>query len=90
MNKLIIGVAIIATLYMVFHIGRYYERTTVRPVNAVFNAGYRNGAYNVLAELVECHNLDTEILLDRYNMYRRLVNTYDSVYMDDNSYPCTE
>lgn len=90
MNKLILGVALLATLYMVFHTGRYYERAGQVPVNEAYNAGYRNGAYNVLAELVQCYGIDDQFTLQRYHTYQRLVNTLDNGQMDNENYPCWE
>lgn len=55
----------------------------------LFNAGYRNGAYNVLNTLVFCYGVNDIAVTTELNIYRELVAKHDGINLD-NEYPCTE
>ena len=75
--------------YMIFHIGRWYEyryNTTERIGS--YNAGYRSGRLEALAQIVECDGSKDPAVLRDYQIMTDILRKFGE--LDNSPYPCTE
>jgi hypothetical protein len=89
MNKVIAVFIMLTVGYFVWHLGRYYEYKTNRAESiTTYNAGYRSGRMDALAQIVECDNSKDPAVLRDYSIMTETLLRFGE--LDSSPYPCEE
>lgn len=89
MNKAIAVLFVLMVAYFIWHLGRYYEYKTARAESVTtYNAGYRAGRLDALAQIVECDGSKDEAVLRDYAIMTETLQRFGE--LDNTPYPCEE
>jgi hypothetical protein len=89
MNKAVAVLFVLMVAYFIWHLGRYYEYKTNRAESVTtYNAGYRAGRFDALAQLAECDDVDLKPVIRDYEIMRETLIRFGEY--DDTPYPCEE